>query len=75
MHFGTHALVYTDNMHLKRTQTLGGARSLLHDLFCITLPQKLEHKFAAVPKRETVTLIFIYLFEDLVVAGYVNHEI
>lgn len=41
MHFGTHALVYTDNVHLKRAQTLGGARSLLHDLFCITLPRKL----------------------------------
>lgn len=42
MHFGTHSLVYRANMHLKTCADTLGARSLLHELFCITLPLKLD---------------------------------
>lgn len=62
MHFGTHALVYTDNMHLKRTQTLAGARSLLHDLFCITLPRKLGETQVRRSSQKGHSHIDIYLF-------------
>lgn len=62
MHFGAHALVYTDNMHLKRTQTLGGARSLLHDLFCITLPWKLGETQVCRSSIKGYSHINIYLF-------------
>lgn len=83
MHFGTHPRVYADNVHLKAcADALGAARSSLHEFFCITLPRKLddtqvcraERSFlgAAVPKRDTVAAIFIYLFEDLAAAGYVS---
>lgn len=85
MHFATHPLVY--NMHLKPcTDALGGAPSLLHDLFCGPLPLTLDKtqvcragclvwvlrfKKRDAGKDRYLFLKFIYLFCGLVVSGCV----